>query len=284
MSFHERALLVQLGISQWTARALDRKATEQVAEANSTTTAAGRYNKVLLPNNEYLAAVHKKTTVIRTEYYDNTLPWGIEGTQLLPSKNYFAFMESFRTHKYQWERMVDEFVSHYESLRSKARGFLAGLYNPNDYPDASVVRRKFKMDLAVFPVPASDFRVALNNQEVERIQKDVERRVNEAAASAMREVWQRLYDRVQAMSEKLKDPSAIFRDSLVENARETCELLTRLNVMSDPDLEALRKEVADKLASHHPDKLRNDLDLRRKTADTAQQIMDRMAAFMGGTT
>jgi len=79
MKLSDKALLVQLNVSQWTARKLDKNATTQVAIANNTGNHAGRYNKSLLPMNEYLDNVHKKTTLIRKEYYHNTLPWVLMG-------------------------------------------------------------------------------------------------------------------------------------------------------------------------------------------------------------
>lgn len=281
MNLNDRALLVQLNISQWTARKYDKRATKEVADAHNTVMAAGRYNKSLLPMSDYLDAVHKKSTAIRTDYYANTLPWGMEGTQLLPSANYLSFMTSFRQHKAEWQHLVDEFSANYDDLKAQARLFLGSLYNEADYPSRSDIERKFKMDMAVLPVPSTDFRVSLSETEMDGIRSDLEARLREASASAMKDVWQRLFDRVKHITEKLSDPSAIFRDSMVENARELCELLPRLNFTDDPHLETLRSEVEGKLTKFHPDALRNDPDLRRDTAAEAKAIMDKMAVFMG---
>ncbi|MEI2420850.1 hypothetical protein V6O07_11305, partial [Arthrospira platensis SPKY2] len=96
------------------------------------------------------------------------------------------------------------------------------------------------------------------------------------------DVWQRLYDRVRHFAEKLDDPKAIFRDSTVNHLVELCELLPRLNVMDDPNLEAMRQEVEHKLAAYHPDDLRTNTTLRQTTAEAANDIAAKMAAFMGG--
>lgn len=280
MNLNDRALLVQLSISQWTARKYDKKVTNEVASAHGTTTAAGRYNKSLLPMNDYLDRVHKKTTHIRTKFYENTLPWGIEGTMMLPTSNYLQFMTDFRKEKSEWQYLVNEFVGNYDQLRLDAKRLLGSLYNDEDYPDESDVARKFKMDMAIFPVPNTDFRVEIASDELTRIQEDVERRVQEAQTVAMKEVWDRLYDRVKHMAEKLADPKAIFRDTMVENTKELCALLPRLNFMDDPNLEQLRLQVEGSLLKH-PEALRNDPDLRRDTAAEAKAIMDKMSVFMG---
>lgn len=280
MNLNDRALLVQLSVSQWTARKYDKKATRQVADANGTTMDAGRYNKALLPMNDLLDHVHKKTTHIRQKFYDNTLPWGIEGTMMLPTANYLSFMSEFRKEKGEWEQLVQTFVGNYDLMVRDAQRILGNLYDHADYPSSVDIRNKFSMDMAVFPVPSTDFRVAIGSEELTRIQQDVERRVKEAEQTALKDVWQRLFDRVKHMAEKLADPKAIFRDSMIENARELCSLLPRLNFNDDPNLEAMRQDVEGKLIKH-PEALRNDPDLRRDTAAEAKKIMDAMSVFMG---
>ncbi len=282
MNLSDRALLVQLTISQWTARKYDKKATQEVATTFNTSKDAGRYNKSLLPMNDYLDRVHKKTTFIREKFYTNTLPWGMEGTMMLPTTNYLAFMNEFRKEKNEWLTLVNDFKSNYLQLKDDAKRVLGQLYADADYPTESEVGNKFKIDMAVFPVPSTDFRCQIASDELSRIQQDVEARVADAQATAMKEVWTRLYDRVKHMAEKLADPKSIFRDTLVENLQEQCAMLTRLNFMDDPNLEALRQQVEGTLASHHPDALRNDPDLRRDTAAEAKAIMDKMSVFMGG--
>ena len=279
MNLSDRALLVQLSISQWTARKYDKKVTQDVASSHGVSTSAGRYNKVLLPMNDLLDRVHKKSTLIRTKFYENTLPWGIEGTMMLPSANYLKFVTEFRKEKGEWQCLVDDFERHYPQLKLDAQRLLNGMYNDADYPSENDIGRKFKMDMAIFPVPATDFRVSIASDELTRIQQDVEARVKDAQQQAMQEVWNRLYERVKNMAEKLADPKAIFRDTLVDNLRDQCDMLTRLNFTDDPNLEALRSEVEANLLKH-PDALRNDPDLRRDKAAEAKAIMDKMSVFM----
>ena len=280
MNLNDRALLVQLNVSQWTARKYDKKATKEVTTAHGAASAAGRFNKSLLPMNDKLENIHKKTTFIRTKYYDNTLPWGMDGTMMLPTANYLSFMSDFRKERSEWNSLVQDFIDNYDNLKLDAQRILGSLYDHSDYPPVLELRHKFHMDMAVFPVPSSDFRVAIGSEELTRIQQDVERRVKEAEQAALKDVWQRLYERVKHMAEKLADPKAIFRDSMLENTREICALLPRLNFSDDPNLEAMRQQVEASLIKH-PEALRNDPDLRRDTAAEAKAIMDKMGAFMG---
>ena len=281
MKLSDKALLVQLNVSQWTARKLDKNATSQVAIANNTGNHAGRYNKSVLPMNEYLDNVHKKTTLIRKEYYHNTLPWGIDGTMILPTDNYLDFMAKFRQYKSEWEMLVDNFLVAYPQLQLNAQRYLGDLFNPNDYPSADVLRRKFSMDMTVLPVPSNDFRVGIDEQELADIQQQVEARVQQSTKVAMQEAWQRLYDKVKSMAERLSDTKAVFRDTLITNIQDVCDVLKRLNVTGDEDLENMRLMVEDTLANNNPESLRLDLDLRKKKSSEAKDILDRMGAFMG---
>jgi hypothetical protein len=280
MNLSDRCLLVQLNVSQWTAKKYDKRASKEVTNAHGAATAAGRFNKSLLPMNDKLENIHKKTTLIRAKYYEATLPWGLDGTMMLPATNYLNFMSEFRKERGEWNALVQEFLDNYDQMKLDAQRILGSLYNHSDYPPVLELRHKFNMDMAVFPVPSSDFRVSIGSEELSRIQQDVERRVKDAEQAALKDVWNRLYDRVKHMADKLADPKAIFRDSMVENAREICALLPRLNFADDPNLEAMRQQVEATLLKH-PDALRNDPDLRQDTAAEAKKIMDAMGAFMG---
>lgn len=281
MKLNDRALLVSLSISQWTARKLDKKATKEVADINRASTSAGRYNKSLLPLNDLLANVHQKTGVIREKFAKNTLPWGVDGTRILPSANYLSFMQDFRKEKSEWQSLVTQFLDNYEYLVAEAKRWLGDLYDEKDYPAKDRIIDKFNMDMGIYPVPSNDFRVELSSDELSRIQEDLEARMTSVQQEAMNDCWHRLYKHVEHITEKLSDPKNIFRDSMIENARETCDLLTRLNISDDPNLEAMRKQVETKLLDFHPDTLRNDLDVRMDTAGEARKIMDAMATFMG---
>jgi hypothetical protein len=284
MNLSDKALLVQLNISHWAGRRVDKRVNAEIAVKHNASLNAGNYSKHLMPNSERLGRIDSKKNLIRQEFYKNTLPWGLDGTFILPTSNYLGFMNEFRKHKSEWQYLVDDFVGHYLmeiAAAQRMHDALGNLYDPSDYPDADRIHTKFAMDLAILPVPSTDFRVSIASEELTRIQEDVARRVEDAGKLAMQEVWKRMYDKVQHMAEKLADPKAIFRDTLVENLQEQCQMLSRLNFADDPDLENMRMEVESKLVLH-PDALRNDPDLRREKAKEAAAIASAMGAFMGG--
>ena len=281
MNLNDKALLVTLNIGGWAGRKLDKRVTQDVARSNGVSTSAGRYNKSLLPNCSILEDIHAMAVTIRNEFYDNTLPWGIEGTFILPTSNYLQFTQNFRRRKSDWFSLVNQFSDEYPLLKIKAQHDLGPLYCDADYPDADDIRHKFYMDMHFFPVPSSDFRVQINSDGLAKIRLDVEEQVKNAQAVAMKDLWNRMYGKVEHIAQKLADPKAIFRDSMIDNARDLCELLPRLNFADDPQLETLRTEIEGKLLKN-PEILRLHPEIRRDTAAEAKAIMDRMSAIMGG--
>jgi hypothetical protein len=282
MHLSDKALLVHLGISQWTARKLDKKASEQVAAANGAGVGSGRYNKSLLPTCTVLDRLKAETALIRKEFYRNTLPWGIEGTFILPTANYLSFMTEYRGKKGGWESLVKQFVREYPQAQRDAQSILGGLYKASDYPTQWEIARKFSMSMDILPVPASgDFRVELSEAEGDAMRADLEKRVADSSKAAMSEVWQRLYDKVEWLTDRLSDPDNVFHDDTYTDAQDLVKMLPRLNLTDDPDLEGMRREVEQKLFNLHPQAVRNDPEVRTDTHAEAKAIMEKMAAFMG---
>ena len=82
------------------------------------------------------------------------------------------------------------------------------------------------------------------------------------------------------MSGRLSDKKAVFRDTLVGNISELCDLLPSLNVTGDEELTKMCDEVRDKLTGFTPKELRKDTTAREDTARAAAAIMDKMAGYM----
>lgn len=278
----EKAMLVRLCISQWTARKYDRRISKEVASLHNTSTDAGRYNKVLIAK-QAMEAIQQIVSESRTYHYINTLAWEDTGVRLLSSNHYMDYMKKMREYKQEFERIVYAFIENYPLYVEDARVKLNGMFNSSDYPSLSDMRHKYDFKITIDPLPvSSDFRVSLNEEEIRAIQKEIETRVRDAQAIAMRDLWIRLYNPVNHMVNKLKEESAIFRDSLVENIMEITKLLSALNISEDGRLEEMKKEVEAKLCQYTPDVLRKDNNCRKQVVQDAQNILDAMQSYMGG--
>src|SRR5690242_3131032 len=107
------------------------------------------------------------------------------------------------------------------------------------------------------PLPdAGDFRVALGDEEKERIKRQITAAVEACLQVASRELWQRLYEAVSHLGERLQAYKVTgegvenpFRNSVVTNLVKLVDVLPNLNVTADPELERLAAEVGASLLS-----------------------------------
>lgn len=275
-SLSQRALLVNLNISQWVGRKSDRQATETVIKAHKTDESAGSYNKKLLPNAKELETVGTIASQIRKYFYEQTLPWMTDGSRIISAKNHLKFASEIRKMNAEFERAVSEFEAAYPRLQLEAQKKLGGLYKASEYPSHAEIKDRFKCEVSYLPLPdVKDFRIEISESE----KKAFVKKLQETETNAMRDVWTRLHDVTRTAAERLAAPDAIFRDSLLENVRELCNLLPALNIADDAKLEAARRDIEKLLGGISADSLRADKSKRAESAKKLKEITDKMAAF-----
>lgn len=276
----DRAMLVTLNISQWTARKQDRKETAAINARHHLTVDAARVHKDLLPLASSLDRVHQKTAAIRREFAHRTAPWLTDGVNILKATAYMDFVQIVNRWQDEWNAEVDAFVDNYPALVNEARLLLNGLFREEDYPRPDEIRRKFGLAIRFLPVPShEDWRIDIGDEAKERLREDIRKQLAEAEAKAVGEAWKRIHAVVAKAHERLSKPENIFRDSLVENAIELCAILPTLNITDDPALERVRQELEGSLCKYNAGTLRDDPKVRSDVADKMADIMSKMAGF-----
>jgi hypothetical protein len=284
---HKSSMLVDLGISVWTGRKLDKRVSDEIDLAKNAKTRAGNYHKHLLAGTEKLEQVQKISGAVRTWHYEQTLPWSDNGSRLLPMKNFFDYKNILGKFEQEFEQAVESFLQEYPQLVSAAAFQLGDLFNRAEYPDVSELRNKFKFRYAFMPVPESnDFRIETGEEVKRELQEQYETFFNSKLNDAMKDVWDRLHETLSHMSSKLADASAprvmkdgttnytqIFRDSLITNAMDLCGLLTKLNVTEDPKLEQARKTLEIAIAGVTPQDVRESDDVRKDVKARVDEIL-----------
>jgi len=276
-----RAMLVQLNISTWSARKFDKGATAKVNNDHQASSKAGRYNKHLLAGAKEHEALITACENARAMHYVQTLPWSDIGSRLLPTANFLVYSEKMRKAFALCDERLADFVAAYPALVEAAEQqhtALCKLFNRADYPRASDIKRRFSWKLNFDQVPNGDFRVDLPADQLEAISADVRSRTVDATKDAMQGAWARLRDAVERIH-KASSPDGVVRSTLIDNARNVCDILSRLNVAGDEQLEAMRVRVEKELAQLDLDDLRKDNTVRADTAKKARSIMDAMSAF-----
>jgi hypothetical protein len=129
-------------------------------------------------------------------------------------------------------------------------------------------------------VPESgDFRINCEARVKADLQEQYDKMFNDQLTEAMRDPWDRLHGMLIRMSERLTDSEGgerkIFRDSLLENAVELCDLLTRLNVTKDPELEKARRMLEQAVTTTDIKDLRDDEGARLELKTNVQDIINK---------
>jgi hypothetical protein len=134
-----------------------------------------------------------------------TLPWDDNGYRVLPSAAYMDHTEKMRGLSNRFTPAVDALARESGNLVEQAKVRLGGLSRPEDYPAPDKLRSKFSFETKVMPLPdAGDFRVTLGDEEKERIKKQITAAVETSLQVASRELWQRLYEAVSHLAERLQ--------------------------------------------------------------------------------
>ena len=275
----DKALLVNLSISAWAGRKKDKNATESVAIKYSAKNGAGNYTKKLLPGAKELDRISSLASSFREYFRGQSLPWLSDGTRILSGDNYLQFTAEYRTRKNEFDSAVRDFIAIYPSLKTNAQSILGDLYNAADYPDAHDLHKSFNCDVAFMPLPdVTDFRIEIGESE----KLEFANKMQDVANNAVNEVRSRLFEVVNNAALRLKDPNAKFRDSLLSNVTELCELLPRLNITNDLNIEKSRLDVISLVESLDVNNLRKNAVDRNDAAEKLESITRAMGSFMGG--
>lgn len=237
-SIKDKAMIINLSISQWSGRKYDRKITHEVNTTHGTKD-AGRFNKILV-SKDSLRPLATLTSRIRSYHMFNTLPWGDNGDRLLPAYNYFKYYEGFRKLRKEFDELADEFANEYPFLIEEAEINLNGMFNQLDYPPVDNIRNRFSVGAIALPVPDKDdfrFNIPLEG-EVEILRNEMGVEIENRHAAAVGDLLKRVSDAVRvakkAVSNLDSKSNARFHSSLLTNIEKLVDVIPSLNYTDNP--------------------------------------------------
>jgi hypothetical protein len=277
-SIGSSAMLIELSVSTWTGRKLDKRASKEVTTSNHAASGVANVNKKLLGDCAELDAVQKFVANARNLHYSMTMPWSDTGMRLLPTAQYFKYHQTMTDIQNEFERLVDLFMSAYDWEIMQAQAKLGDLFNMDEYPSGDKIRTKFGFRLNYIPLPdAGDFRIDIGNEAMANVKSHYETYYSTQLQTAMNDVWQRAYKALSSMSERLDyadhEQKKIFRDTLVTNVIDIVELLDVCNVTGDTQMTALKMKLDEALRGVTPEALREDAYLRAETKRTVDDVI-----------
>lgn len=278
------ALLVEFNASVWTARKLDRGASDEiVADKRAQAKDAARVNKHLLAGRGELDIIQRYVGVVRTYVYENTLPWSDSGIRLLPTQNFIDFNDRMGKFEEEFVQLVNDFVQVYPTLITAQAMALGDMFNRSEYPSAGEMAHKFSFRLNYMPVPkAGDFRVDVGNEAQKELQDKLSKLADERVEAAMADARGRLKTHLDRMMDRLrveevngKVQKSRIHDSLVQGGLELCGILRALNLTGDKDLAAASTQLEAVLRSVDVDDLRKHDSARVEVRAQVAEIMDK---------
>lgn len=277
----EKAMVMNLTVGMWQGYRLDKEASRKVTEEAGAKADAARVNKHLVPK-DALAPVVTAASALRHHFYENTLPWRDNGDRLMTRKLYMKFIEEHERLRTEFDDAVQIFLQvDYPRAIEQAAFRMGDLFNPDDYPHAGELRFKFyaRLDIDALTT-ANDFRVAIDQEHVDRVRASMEQAAEQRLQQAMGDVWKRIGDAIGRFHDRMSNPDAKFQASTVDNVQDLIDLVPGLNVTDDPDIEAVRRMIKDKLGGADAVEIRKDPEHRAELADGAKEILDRMSGFI----
>jgi len=282
MNIQDKVMLVNLSISQWTARKFDKKASDAVADMFNAAHDQLKTSKSIIAKkhlNEITQTVHDT----RTYHYKHTLPYDNAGAAILTTAVFPEYMAEISKLKTRFENAVNELIANYSGYVEEQKQeytALGKLFNPSEYPNVDDLQRKYKMSVEFAPLPVGDnFKVMLDADTLKDIQADIEEKAAKSIETAMADLWQRAYKTISALKERMSDTGdkqKIFRDTIIGNIGELADLLPKLNITNDTDLNDLADVLKKDLAGLIPDELRQDKAKRADAVKKADEILARL--------
>jgi len=251
----ERAMLAAVHISIWTAVKHDRRISRDVANQHGAHQGAGRYNKQLLRGADKLDELRTLAGQVRQYFYKITLPWSDEGFRLLPSNLYFDLTARMREFEAAFERGVESFLDVYPQYIDQVRPELNGMFREEDIPSGN------------------DFRVQMSAEEQARVAREIDSSVRQSLTRGTEDLWKRLREVVAHLVDRLKEPESRFHATMVTNVLDLVELLPRLNVNGDSELNRFAEQIRQRLCGFTAQDLKKHDMLRVATASDAAEIV-----------
>ena len=277
-TLNSSAMLVEVNISKWEGRKLDKKASAEVTHNHNANSGIANVHKKLLGDCQELDTIKKFVSNARNIHYAMTLPWSKSGLQLIPTSLYFKYNKQMSELQQEFHRLCDNFFAIYEQSIVDAKDKLGTLFHADNYPSLESIRSKFKWSMNYIPLPESgDFRIDIGNEGLKEVQEQYASFYEEQLSRSMNTAWHRLHDVLSRMSERLDysgtEDKKTFRDTLVTNVADVVDLLDHFNLTGNADMKSMKSNLDKALRGVTPDALREDSDLRQQTKQAVDKAI-----------
>lgn len=285
-----KAILVRL-----CRKKLNRNRTDKVLSSelqlskNVTENGAIRVNKSLLPKSctdEYSAVL----TQASTYFYRVTLPWDDKNFRLLSIDLYKEFTKEMKHYNQRFRQAVDRFVADFAASVNQMKDVLGEAFDANDYSEyldtegavkTDSLYEKFSLEVEFGTISdGDDIRASLTEADREAITQHITEQNTKKFTKAQEHIITSLHDCIMAIHERLSKDENIFRDTLISNLKDLCDLIPKLNIANNPAITQLANEAKVKCCKWKSGDLRKNPTFRNEIAKEAGKILNSMRGMI----
>ena len=276
-TLREKAITVRLSRSLWTPNKFDKTATNAVSSSLGVSSKAGKFTKTLLRNCKEYKEVKHAFDDVYLYVRNHTLPWMDEGVRVLPSSMYFEFAAEVARLRNDALAKVKVLGQVWDAEVQRDQQFLGTLWNIADYPTREEMEESFRIRLVYQPIPTSqDFRIDIDEVDKQMLDDELKRVESEATTHVMEKIAEPLCAMMEKLAVPIGEKGSIFRDTLVSNMREACEVAKKLNINHDERIDKLVELLDSALENVTPEVLRESQQVRESTAKKLDGINSKL--------
>jgi hypothetical protein len=278
------AAAVRVGLHWWGVhRTLNPRQKEEVSAgyaADARFLTAGK--KIVDTRHEAFRRLASVRTRLTSYWRGLTLPYPEPGVRLIRQSDVEAFVHARQGFRDELTGAEADLNAVYDEVKADARQRLGRLFDPGDYPPE--VRGLFgvEWDFPSVEPPSYVTRIApeVYEQEAARVAPRFDEAVRLTEQAFASEFAGLLAHLTERLTEGPGGQRKVFRDSAVTNLAEFFDKFRRLNVRSNPELDALVGQAQGLVRGVVLHDLRADGGLRRQIAESMAQVRERVDALI----
>jgi hypothetical protein len=164
-----------------------------------------------------------------------------------------------------------------EAFRIEDYKFLA----PNGSVDREYLLDQFAFEIEFNTVTSGDdLRATLTEDDREIIADQINKQAKENFARANEHIITSLHECILAIHERLCNSENVFRDTLITNLEDLCDLIPKMNIAGDPKINELADVAKKKLTKWDPAVLREVETIRKDVSKEAKKILKGMEGLI----